>query len=81
MPPSCPSSVAGEACWEPTSGHVAITPSALRDDIFCAKNPFVSMFYIYIAHFQTLMWQLSAPGLDPLESPQALQHEDLCLFS
>lgn len=61
-----------------TRGH---HPSALRDDIFCTKNPFVSMFYIYIAHFQTLMWQLSPPGWDPWESPQALQHKDLCLFS
>lgn len=43
-----------------TRGH---HPSALRDDIFCTKNPFVSMFYIYIAHFQRLMWQLSTPGL------------------
>lgn len=50
-----------------TRGH---HPSALRDDIFCIKNPFVSMFYIYIAHFKMLMWQLFCSWVGPLgESP------------
>lgn len=50
-----------------TCGH---HPSALRDDIFCTKNPFVSMFYIYIAHFKMLMQQRFCTWLGPLrESP------------
>lgn len=57
-----------------TRGH---HPSALRDDIFCIKNPFVSMFYIYIAHFKMLMWQLFCSWVGPSESPQ---HKALSLF-
>lgn len=62
-----------------TGGH---HPSALRDDIFCTKNPFVSMFYIYIAHFQTLMWQLFHTWVGPLgESPgPAAQGPPVCFF-
>lgn len=67
----CPSFLGGWrsllGAHEWTCGH---HPSALRDDIFCTKNPFVSMFYIYIAHFKALMQQLFPTWLGPLgESP------------
>lgn len=39
------------------------------------------MFYIYIAHFQTLMWQLFHTWVGPLGESPVLQHKDpLCLF-
>lgn len=39
------------------------------------------MFYIYIAHFKTLMWQLFCSWVGPLGESPVLQHKALCLFS